>query len=166
MNSERLNRLRAAVLGANDGIISVATALVAVMGVFGARELMLTAAAVLFAGAISMAAGEYISVSAQVNHELPNSDDESPTSPQAPMQAAIASLLAFLAGGFPPAALALLTENHFIVILSAIILLATSAALTAKKTARIRSSLRLTLVGAAALAVSLGANSILQALEI
>ena len=66
----RLNWLRAAVLGANDGIISTAGV---VMGVVGATTdesaILLAGVAALTAGALSMAAGEYVSVSAQRDSE-------------------------------------------------------------------------------------------------
>lgn len=64
--SERNNWLRAAVLGANDGLISTASLL---MGVGAAQAdshtLLLTGLASLCAGTVSMAAGEYVSVSSQ-----------------------------------------------------------------------------------------------------
>jgi len=66
----RLNWLRAAVLGANDGIVSTAGV---VMGVAGATDdhgtILLGGIAALTAGAISMAAGEYVSVSTQRDSE-------------------------------------------------------------------------------------------------
>lgn len=62
----RLNWLRAGVLGANDGIVSVAAIVVGVAGATSAIAPLLTAgAAGLVGGAISMALGEYVSVSSQ-----------------------------------------------------------------------------------------------------
>jgi VIT1/CCC1 family predicted Fe2+/Mn2+ transporter len=62
----RLNWLRAGVLGANDGIVSVAAIVVGVAGATAAIAPILTAgAAALVGGAISMALGEYVSVSSQ-----------------------------------------------------------------------------------------------------
>lgn len=62
----RLNWLRAGVLGANDGIVSVAAIVVGVAGATSAIAPILTAgAAGLVGGAISMALGEYVSVSSQ-----------------------------------------------------------------------------------------------------
>lgn len=62
----RLNWLRAGVLGANDGIVSVASIVVGVAGATAAIAPILTAgAAGLVGGAISMALGEYVSVSSQ-----------------------------------------------------------------------------------------------------
>lgn len=62
----RLNWLRAGVLGANDGIVSVAAIVVGVAGATSAPAAILTAgAAGVVGGAISMALGEYVSVSSQ-----------------------------------------------------------------------------------------------------
>jgi VIT1/CCC1 family predicted Fe2+/Mn2+ transporter len=64
--AQRLNWLRAGVLGANDGIVSVAAIVVGVAGVTTASAPILTAGiAGLVGGAISMALGEYVSVSSQ-----------------------------------------------------------------------------------------------------
>jgi VIT1/CCC1 family predicted Fe2+/Mn2+ transporter len=66
----RVNWLRAAVLGANDGIVSVAGIVVGVAGATSARAPIFTAGlAGLAAGAVSMALGEYISVSSQRDSE-------------------------------------------------------------------------------------------------
>ena len=68
--SDRNNWLRAAVLGANDGLISTASLLVGIAAANQSHEAMLlTGFAALTAGALSMAAGEYISVSAQADTE-------------------------------------------------------------------------------------------------
>ncbi len=66
----RLNWLRAAVLGANDGIVSTAGLVVGVAGATGERSALLTAGlAGLLAGSMSMAVGEYVSVSTQRDSE-------------------------------------------------------------------------------------------------
>lgn len=66
----RTNWLRAAVLGANDGIVSVAGLVVGVAGASGDRTTLLTAGlAGVAAGALSMGAGEYVSVSTQRDSE-------------------------------------------------------------------------------------------------
>ncbi|MEW2084330.1 VIT family protein [Streptomyces sp. NPDC005283] len=66
----RLNWLRAAVLGANDGVVSTAGLVVGVAGATSSRDTLLTAGlAGLLAGSMSMAAGEYVSVSAQRDSE-------------------------------------------------------------------------------------------------
>jgi VIT1/CCC1 family predicted Fe2+/Mn2+ transporter len=67
----RAGWLRAAVLGANDGIISTASLIVGVAAAAGSRGEILTAAiAGWAAGAMSMAAGEYVSVSSQADSEV------------------------------------------------------------------------------------------------
>lgn len=66
----RASWLRAAVLGANDGLLSVASLLVGVSGAsFQRSQLLLTGVAGIVAGAMSMAAGEYVSVSSQADSE-------------------------------------------------------------------------------------------------
>ncbi len=66
----RIGWLRAAVLGANDGIVSTASLLVGVAAATGSKEqVMLAGLAGLAAGALSMAAGEYVSVSSQSDTE-------------------------------------------------------------------------------------------------
>ena len=68
---ERIGWLRAAVLGANDGIISTASLIVGVAVAAATRnEVLLAGIAGLVAGAMSMAAGEYVSVSSQSDTEL------------------------------------------------------------------------------------------------
>ena len=66
----RSNWLRAAVLGANDGILSTASIAIGVAAASNTREpIILAALAGLVAGALSMAAGEYVSVSSQTDVE-------------------------------------------------------------------------------------------------
>lgn len=109
VSNQTLNRLRAAVLGANDGIVSTSSV---VMGVAGAganaRAIFTAGIAALVAGALSMAVGEYVSVSSQRDAEKVNAkkgqpvehdDDEEFTSPT---QAAVASFIAFTVGGLVP----------------------------------------------------------------
>ena len=73
----RTGWLRAAVLGANDGIISTASLIVGVASAEGTRAAVLTAAiAGWVAGAMSMAAGEYVSVSSQANSEAADLERE------------------------------------------------------------------------------------------
>jgi VIT1/CCC1 family predicted Fe2+/Mn2+ transporter len=68
--TERIGWLRAAVLGANDGIVSTASLIVGVAAAHAARhDILLAGVAGLVAGAMSMAAGEYVSVSSQADAE-------------------------------------------------------------------------------------------------
>ena len=80
MESHYVNRagwLRAAVLGANDGIISTASLIVGVAAATGSRgEIMTAAVAGWAAGAMSMAAGEYVSVSSQADLEAADLERE------------------------------------------------------------------------------------------
>jgi VIT1/CCC1 family predicted Fe2+/Mn2+ transporter len=68
--SDRIGWLRAAVLGANDGIVSTASLVVGVAAASSTRgEVLIAGMAGLVAGAMSMAAGEYVSVSSQADTE-------------------------------------------------------------------------------------------------
>jgi vacuolar iron transporter family protein len=69
-SKNKLNSLRASVLGANDGIVSVASIVLGVAGATNSRGTIFTAGlAGLVAGAMSMAVGEYVSVSSQRDSE-------------------------------------------------------------------------------------------------
>ena len=71
------NWLRAAVLGANDGILSTASIAIGVAAASNSREpIILAALAGLVAGALSMAAGEYVSVSSQTDVEFADIERE------------------------------------------------------------------------------------------
>jgi len=73
----RSNWLRAAVLGANDGIISISSLAIGVAAANSERApILLAAVAGLVAGAISMAAGEYVSVSSQTDIETADIERE------------------------------------------------------------------------------------------
>jgi VIT1/CCC1 family predicted Fe2+/Mn2+ transporter len=68
--SERIGWLRAAVLGADDGIVSTASLIVGVASAASSRQQVIVAGiAGVVAGALSMAAGEYVSVSSQADTE-------------------------------------------------------------------------------------------------
>jgi vacuolar iron transporter family protein len=75
--TDRIGWLRAAVLGANDGIVSTASLLVGVAAAGAAREAVVVAGvAGLVAGAMSMAAGEYVSVHSQADTEKADIEKE------------------------------------------------------------------------------------------
>jgi VIT1/CCC1 family predicted Fe2+/Mn2+ transporter len=75
--SQRIGWLRAAVLGANDGIVSIASLIVGVAAASADRSTVLIAGvAGLVAGAMSMAAGEYVSVSSQSDTEAADLERE------------------------------------------------------------------------------------------
>src|SRR5512143_2439295 len=85
--SDRIGWLRAAVLGANDGIVSTASLVVGVAAAGATPDAVLVAGvAGLVAGALSMAAGEYVSVSSQadtVRADLARERAELASQPQA-----------------------------------------------------------------------------------
>lgn len=102
-----LNRLRAAVLGANDGIVSTSSVVMGVAGASADSKVLFTAGmAALVAGALSMAVGEYVSVSSQrdaekINHKYSDQEHHDGEFTN-PYQAAVASLIAFTFGGLVP----------------------------------------------------------------
>lgn len=98
----RLNWLRAAVLGANDGIVSVAGVLMGVVGAgVGSSEVLIAGIAATVAGAFSMGGGEYVSVSAQKDTEISYGRKGKDVTAN-PLQAALSSFLAFVAGALLP----------------------------------------------------------------
>ena len=100
-NGKKLNWLRAAVLGANDGIVSVSSVIVGVAGAENSTRFILTAGiAALVAGALSMATGEYVSVSSQKDAEIKLGVRKQKLIN--PSNAAFASALSFLSGGVIP----------------------------------------------------------------
>jgi VIT1/CCC1 family predicted Fe2+/Mn2+ transporter len=98
----KLNWLRASVLGANDGIVSVAGV---VMGVAAAgakpATILVAGIAAVVAGAISMGGGEYVSVSAQRDSEVSHGRSSTQVNAR-PWAAAWSSFVAFTAGAMLP----------------------------------------------------------------
>ena len=75
--THRIGWLRAAVLGANDGIVSTASLVLGVAAAGGSsKSIVIAGVAGLVAGAMSMAAGEYVSVSSQADTERADLDRE------------------------------------------------------------------------------------------
>ncbi|MEN9953849.1 MAG: hypothetical protein RL028_451 [Actinomycetota bacterium] len=99
---KKLNWLRAAVLGANDGIVSIAGVVIGVASA-GADtgNVLLAGVAAVVAGAISMGGGEYTSVSAQKDAELAHGKDPKNSSAH-PWAAAWSSFIAFSTGAMLP----------------------------------------------------------------
>lgn len=99
----RIGWLRAAVLGANDGIVSTASLIVGVAAAAAGRsEILVAGAAGLVAGAMSMAAGEYVSVSSQADTEAADLARESAELASAP-EAELAELASlYRARGIDP----------------------------------------------------------------
>jgi vacuolar iron transporter family protein len=107
----RAQWLRAAVLGANDGLISVASLMIGVGAVATTRKAMLVSGmAGLVAGACSMVIGEFVSVYAHYDIELSQirrggneaSTDDAKESLPSPTKAALASALSFAVGALLP----------------------------------------------------------------
>ncbi len=99
---KKLNWLRAAVLGANDGIVSIAGVVIGVASAGASKgTVLLAGTAAVVAGAISMGGGEYTSVSAQRDTELAHGRLPKNISAH-PWQAAFSSFLAFSAGAALP----------------------------------------------------------------
>jgi VIT1/CCC1 family predicted Fe2+/Mn2+ transporter len=75
--THRIGWLRAAVLGANDGIVSTASLVLGVAAAGAAsKDILIAGVAALVAGAMSMAAGEYVSVSSQADTETADLERE------------------------------------------------------------------------------------------
>ncbi len=157
---EKVNRLRAAVLGANDGIVSTAAVLVGVAGATTNRHAIIMAGlAAVVGGAVSMALGEYVSVSSQRDTERVHGVCEEDT--VNPWSAAIASFLSFFAGAILPMLAATLTPAEARVpLIFAVTLLA--LALTGATSAKLagtpvgRAVVRLLIGGSLALAITFG----------
>ncbi|MED6147879.1 hypothetical protein PIB30_048061 [Stylosanthes scabra] len=124
--TQRAQWLRAAVLGANDGLVSVASLMMGVGAVkHDITAMVLSGFAGLVAGACSMAIGEFVSVytqydieKAQIKREresnevVANNDDDEKEKLPNPFQAAVASAMAFFVGGLVPMVTALFIRNH------------------------------------------------------
>jgi vacuolar iron transporter family protein len=110
--ASRLNWLRAGVLGANDGIVSTAGLVVGVAGATRSASLISTAGmAGLVAGAVSMALGEYVSVSTQRDTQRVLGVD--PDDLSNPWQAAMSSAISFTLGALIPLIAILLPPADF-----------------------------------------------------
>ena len=218
---DRVGWLRAAVLGANDGIVSTASLIVGVAAAATSQQtILLTAFAGLVAGAMSMAAGEYVSVSSQADSEKAERAKEAwelENQPKAerlelisiyknrgltadlaeqvadqltahdalgthlrdelgltahfsakPMQAALASALAFAAGALLPVILAALFSGEMLIWIvsgAALLLLASLGAAGAilGGAPTLRPVVRVTFWGAAAMAATAAIGSIFGA---
>ncbi|KAH6771742.1 Vacuolar iron transporter family protein [Perilla frutescens var. hirtella] len=122
--SGRAQWIRAAVLGANDGLVSIASLMMGVGALqHDVRAMILTGFAGLFAGACSMAIGEFVSVYSQLDIEMAqmkrengimagNGESEEKEKLPNPLQAAMASALAFSLGAIVPLLAAAFITNH------------------------------------------------------
>ncbi|XP_059648100.1 vacuolar iron transporter homolog 4-like [Cornus florida] len=124
--SQRAQWLRAAVLGANDGLVTIASLMIGIGAVNeDARAMVLTGFAGLVAGACSMAIGEFVSVYSQLEIEVAQMKREKRVGERGekeeerekeqlpnPMQAAMASALAFSLGAMVPLLAAAFIVDH------------------------------------------------------
>ncbi|RZC72767.1 hypothetical protein C5167_048247 [Papaver somniferum] len=179
--SQRAQWLRAAVLGANDGLVSTVSLM---MGVGAVKEdvkfMILTGFAGLIAGACSMAIGEFVSVYSQLDIELAQikresmarkdeetqSDDEKENLPN-PFQAAGASAIAFSLGAMVPLLAAAFIKDHKVRL--GVVTGATSLALLVfgglgavlGKAPLLKSSLRVLVGGWIAMAITYGLTKLI-----
>lgn len=172
MNKEKANWLRAAVLGANDGIVSVAGLVIGVASATDDKLIILLAGlAGVFAGALSMAAGEYVSVGTQrdiekVAHTKKKKGAEHDEEPFSnPWHAAVASAVAFLVGSAIPMIAVMLPLGSltvFVAFVSVIVALVFTGYLSAKLGGiNIRKSIIRNVVGGAlAMAVTYAIGSL------
>lgn len=158
---ERLNRLRAAVLGANDGIVSTAAVLVGVAGATDdTRTIAMSGLAAVVGGAVSMALGEYVSVSSQRDSERATGETELVN----PYSAALASFVSFVLGAVLPFAAAMLAPVWVIFAVTLIALALTGAlSATLVRAPRTPAIVRIVGGGSVALAVTFAAGSLFGA---
>ena len=102
--SDRIGWLRAAVLGANDGIVSTASLMLGIAAAnSGKTQVLIAGVAALVAGAMAMAAGEYVSVSSQRDTENADLDKERLELANAPDHEARELTAIYVARGLEPA---------------------------------------------------------------
>lgn len=179
--SQRAQWLRAAVLGATDGLVSVASLMMGVGAVKNDIAVMiLTGFAGLVAGACSMAIGEFVSVYSQLDIEVAQmkrdkrmldneKDDEESEKEQLPnpLQAAFASALAFALGAIVPLLAAAFIGDHkvrlFVVIAAVTFALIVFGGVGAVlgKTPALKSCVRLLIGGWIAMAITFGLTKLI-----
>ncbi len=160
-HGESLNRLRAAVLGANDGIASTAAVLVGVAGATSnPQTIAMSGLAAVIGGAVSMALGEYVSVSSQRDSERAMGMSQLVN----PWSAGIASFISFILGAALPFAAALFAPVAVIFGVT-FVALALTGALSAhlSNVPKTRAVLRIVIGGMAALAVTFAVGSVFGA---
>jgi VIT1/CCC1 family predicted Fe2+/Mn2+ transporter len=165
VDADRMNRLRAGVLGANDGIVSVAAIVVGVAGATAHAGTILAAGlAALIGGALSMALGEYVSVSSQRDSQRASGTPEDEH--VSPWSAAFASAISFLLGGVLPLLAVLLLPGLVRIPITVVVVLAALAATGAAGAALGgapvgRATIRVMIGGALALLITFAIGSLL-----
>ncbi|XP_047310090.1 vacuolar iron transporter homolog 4-like [Impatiens glandulifera] len=176
--SQRAQWLRAAVLGANDGLVSVASLMMGVGAVKqDVKAMFLIGFAGLVAGACSMAIGEFVSVYSQLDIEvaqmkrdhITNHDQELAEKENlpSPFQAALASALAFSLGAIVPLLAAMFIDSYKVRL--AVILAAVSIALVVfgavgavlGGSSRVKSCVRVLVGGWLAMAITFGLTKLI-----
>ena len=176
--SKRAQWLRAAVLGANDGLISTASLMMGVGAVkHDVKAMILTGFAGLIAGACSMAIGEFVSVYSQLDIEMAQikrsrdhrkelEEEETAKLPN-PLQAAVASALAFSTGAIVPLLAAAFIREYRVrlgvVVVAVTVTLVGFGWLGAAlgKAPTVRSVVRVLIGGWAAMAVTFGLTKLI-----
>lgn len=161
-SNRMLNRLRAAVLGANDGIVSTSSVVMGVAGASASNKTIFTAGmAALVAGALSMAVGEYVSVGSQKDAERSHAESigDEDMEYTSPTQAAVASFVAFSVGGVIPFLAVIFASDMYKIIatvLAVIISLVVMSIISARftKTPFLRPMLRIVIGGLIAMAIT------------
>lgn len=166
---KRAQWLRAAVLGANDGLVSTASLMMGVGAVKpDLKSMIITGFAGLVAGACSMAIGEFVSVYAQLDIEVAQmkrenkKEDEEEEKLPNPLQAAVASALAFSLGAMVPLLAAAFIREHKVRL--SVVAAAVTVALVAfgwlgaalGRAPALRASLRVLLGGWVAMSITFG----------
>ncbi|WOG82645.1 hypothetical protein DCAR_0101811 [Daucus carota subsp. sativus] len=179
--SQRAQWLRAAVLGATDGLVSVASLMMGVGAVKNDVAVMiLTGFAGLVAGACSMAIGEFVSVYSQLDIEVAqmkrdkrmldnekNDDESEKEQLPNPFQAALASALAFSLGALVPLLAAAFIGDHkvrLIVVIAAVtfaLLVFGGVGAVLGKTPALKSCARLLIGGWIAMAITFGLTKLI-----
>jgi len=171
--SQRGQWLRAALLGANDGLVSTASLMMGVGAVKAdAKAMLLSGLSGLVAGACSMAIGEFVSVYSQLDVELSQIKRENNKELDAekkkkklpnPIQAASASAMAFTVGALVPLLSAAFIKSHWVrmgvlVAASSVALVSFGAvgAYVGKSPGLVRASARVLLGGWAAMLITYG----------
>ncbi|MCL2514641.1 MAG: VIT1/CCC1 transporter family protein [Microbacteriaceae bacterium] len=168
--ASRLNWLRAGVLGANDGIVSVAAVVIGVAGATtSSHAILLAGAAALIGGALSMALGEFVSVSSQrdaITARIARGEDGEDLEDVSPVHAALASLIAFFVGGLLPFLCAVLVPvppRVPVTFAAVLVALAITGWLGARfgDAPPVRATIRVVIGGAIALAITFGLGALL-----
>ncbi|XP_004504756.1 vacuolar iron transporter homolog 4-like [Cicer arietinum] len=178
--SQRAQWLRAAMLGANDGLVTVASLMIGVGAIKQDISVMLLAGfAGLVAGACSMAIGEFVSVYTQYDIEVAqikrereaNNNNEEESSEREklpnPFQAAVASALAFSVGAVMPLLAAAFIKDHRIrmsvvaAVVSLALLVFGGIGAMLGKTPMMKSCVRVLIGGWMAMAVTFGLTKLI-----